>query len=210
MICYDPCMRYQLPRIIRIVFGVLGISSIALEIITLSSENVFHAVNFFSFFTVISNILASSYLIYFGITNNYSVPSQVFRGVVTLYMLMTGAIFALLLSGLENVRLTAVPWDNTVLHYIMPIVVVLDWLLLPPKKPLKRSVILLWITVPVIYVVYTMIRGAFVNWYPYPFLNPSNSSLMQVVLTCIVIAVIGVIAACLLRGVTVRGTKTSR
>jgi hypothetical protein len=176
----------------------------------LSSENVFHAVNFFSFFTVISNILASSYLIYFGITNNYSVPSQVFRGVVTLYMLMTGVIFALLLSGLENVRLTAVPWDNTVLHYIMPIVVVLDWLLLPPKKPLKRSVILLWITVPVIYVVYTMIRGAFVNWYPYPFLNPSNSSLMQVVLTCIVIAVIVVIAACLLRGVTVRGTKTSR
>jgi hypothetical protein len=203
-------MRYQLPRIIRIVFGVLGISSIALEIITLSSENVFHAVNFFSFLTVISNILASSYLIYFGITNNYSVPSQVFRGVVTLYMLMTGVIFALLLSGLENVRLTAVPWNNTVLHYIMPIVVVLDWLLLPPKKPLKRSVILLWITVPVIYVVYTMIRGAFVNWYPYPFLNPSNSSLMQVVLTCIVIAVIVVIAACLLRGVTVRGTKTSR
>lgn len=210
MICYNPCMRYQLPRIIRIVFGVLGISSIALEIITLSSENVFHAVNFFSFFTVISNILASSYLIYFGITNNYSVPSQVFRGVVTLYMLMTGVIFALLLSGLEDVRLTAVPWNNTVLHYIMPIVIVLDWLLLPPKKPLKRSVILLWITVPVIYVVYTMIRGAFVNWYPYPFLNPSNSSLMQVVLTCIVIAVIVVIAACLLRGVTVRGTKTSR
>jgi hypothetical protein len=203
-------MRYQLPRIIRIVFGVLGISSIALEIITLSSENVFHAVNFFSFLTVISNILASSYLIYFGITNNYSVPSQVFRGVVTLYMLMTGVIFALLLSGLENVRLTAVPWNNTVLHYIMPIVIVLDWLLLPPKKPLKRSVILLWITVPVIYVVYTMIRGTFVNWYPYPFLNPSNSSLMQVVLTCIVIAVIVVIAACLLRGVTVRGTKTSR
>ena len=210
MVCYNLSMIYKFPQIIRIAFGLLGISSIALEIITLSSENAFHAVNFFSFFTVISNILASSYLIYFGITNNYSVSSQVFRGAVTLYMLMTGVIFALLLSGLENVRLTAVTWDNTVLNYIMPIVVVLDWLLSPPRKALKRSVILLWITLPVIYIVYTLMRGVFVNWYPYPFLNPSNSSLTQVIITCIVIAVCVVIAAFLLRIVTLKNAKTSR
>ncbi len=192
-------MAHTLTRLTRIAFGLLGFSSIILEIVVLSNEHVFNGINFFSFFTIISNILAAGYLMYFGITNNHSDASQTFRGAVTLYMLMTGVIFALLLSGLDNVRLTAVPWDNTVLHYIMPIVLVVDWLLSPPRKSLKRNVILAWITLPCVYILYTLIRGAVVGWYPYPFLNPSLSSYGQVIFTSAIIAIFVVGAAFLLR-----------
>lgn len=182
-------------QIARIAFGFLGLSSVLIEIIVLNSEKLFNIVNFFSFFTIISNVLAGIYLIYFGFTNNHSMRSQTIRGAVTLYMLMTGIIFAVLLAGLEEVRLTAVPWDNLVLHYIMPIVVVLDWVIEPPKKVMTRKVILIWIALPLLYVFYTLIRGSLVGWYPYPFLNPSLSSYVQVLLTSAVIAIFVIVAA---------------
>lgn len=182
-------------RFARVLLGTLGLSSVLVEIIVLTNEGVFNAPNFFSFFTILSNIFAATFFIYFGLTDNQSLKTQVVRGAVTLYMLMTGVIFALLLSGIENIRLTAVPWDNLVLHYIMPIVVVGDWLLNPPKKPLPRKAVYFWIVFPVAYVIYTLVRGAAVNWYPYPFLNPITSSYIQVVLTSVIIAVFVIVAA---------------
>jgi hypothetical protein len=47
--------------------------------------------------------------------------------------------------------------------------------------------------------VYTLIRGHYTNWYPYPFFNPNLSSYMQVLLTSAVIAVFVIIAALILR-----------
>jgi hypothetical protein len=190
-------------RGIRVLLGLLGLSSIIIEIAVLSHEGVFNASNFFSFFTILSNLFAAIFLIYFGVTNNFSHKTQIIRGAVTLYMLMTGVIFAMLLAGLENVRLTAVPWDNLILHYIMPIVVVGDWVLSPPKKTLPRKVVALWIVFPILYVLYTLVRGSMVSWYPYPFLDPSGSSYAQVVGISLVISVFVLITAYALRFYTV-------
>ena len=176
-------------RTARVGFGALGLSSILIEIIVLSNEGVFSAFNFFSFFTILSNLFAGLFLIYFGISNSNSNKSQLLRGAITLYMLMTGVIFAVLLAGLENARLTAVPWDNLVLHYIMPIVLVLDWLFNPPTKRISAKAVWLWAIFPIAYVVYTLIRGSIVAWYPYPFLNPATSSYQQVIVTSLVLAV---------------------
>ena len=186
-------------RSTRVLLGLLGLSSIIIEVIVLNHEGVFNAANFFSFFTIISNFIAAAYFIYFGVTNSASRKSQFFRGAITLYMLMTGVIFALLLSGIENIRLTAVPWDNLVLHYLMPIAIVGDWLLNPPKRSTSYRSVGLWVIFPVTYVAYTLIRGPIVGWYPYPFLNPSTSSYAQVAITSIIIAVFVAVAALGLR-----------
>jgi len=77
----------------------------------------------------------------------------------------------------------------------MPIVVVGDWLLSPPKKSVSYRMVALWIIFPVIYVIYTLIRGAIVTWYPYPFLNPLTSSYLQVAILSVVIAVFVVLVA---------------
>jgi hypothetical protein len=78
-----------------------------------------------------------------------------------------------LLAGIEGVTLTAVPWDNVVLHYIMPVAMLIDFLIDRPERkiPFKKS--LLWLLFPIIYVAYSLIRGTMIGWYPYPFLNPS-------------------------------------
>lgn len=200
-------MNTTFTRGTRVTLGLLGLSSIAIEVAVLTSEGVFNPANFFSFFTILSNLFAALFLIYFGLTNNHSHKTQVIRGAVTLYMLMTGVIFAMLLAGLENVRLTAVPWDNLILHYIMPIVLAGDWVLNPPKKAPPRKVVALWVIFPILYVLYTLVRGSVVSWYPYPFLDPSGSSYTQVAGISLVIAVFVLVAAYGLRFYTVVRSK---
>lgn len=177
-------------RAFRIFFALLGLSALVTEIVVLLSEGTFDPGNFFSFFTVLSNIAAVSVLAYFGLKKNPSKAAESFRAAATLYMVMTGVIFAILLSGITEVRLTATPWDNIVLHYIMPIVVAVDWLL-RPSKAVVFSVknMLVWLSVPVLYVAYSLVRGLVVDWYPYPFLNPRTSSYLTVLVVVCVLAV---------------------
>jgi hypothetical protein len=67
------------------------------------------------------------------------------------------------------------PWVNVVVHYIMPVAVVLDWFLDPPRSSLTPRQLGYWLIYPLAFLVYTLMRGAAVGWYPYPFLNPSKA-----------------------------------
>lgn len=160
----------------KLFFGLLALSSVLTEIVVLSDRGKLVPVNFFSFFTIESNIFAASALLLGAVmVGRTKQPSwlPMIRGAATLYMVMTGVIFSVLLSGL-NVQLTAIPWDNIVLHYIMPVVLVIDWIVDPPKKKMSFRQGLVWIIFPLVYVFYTLVRGALVGWYPYPFLNPAT------------------------------------
>jgi FAR-17a/AIG1-like protein len=87
-------------------------------------------------------------------------------------MAIVGLVFAVLL---RNVDLGALlPWVNFVLHYVMPVAIVLDWLVRPPVSKLKPGNILLAMVFPAAYLAYVVLRGASTGWYPYPFLNPAN------------------------------------
>ena len=192
-------------------FALLALSSILLEIVTLIGRSAFDAGNFFSFFTVLSNLFAVVVLLCSAICtyrNRSSVALDVLRGGSTLFMVLTGVVFAILLSDLDPALLTAVPWDNTVLHYIMPIVLFVDWLIDPPKSRLRYRHAVMWLLFPLAYVVYTLIRGPIVDWYPYPFLNPANGGYMQVFVICIGISVFTFLAALLIRGMSLRLVRT--
>ena len=78
----------------------------------------------------------------------------------------------MLLSGTDVD--TAIPWVNSVVHQLMPIVLVVDWLIDPPAGRLTMRQGLLWLSYPAVWIVYILIRGAIVGLYPYPFLNPAN------------------------------------
>ena len=178
---------------IKIGFGLLAISAIVNEITVLVSRGQFDLANFFSFFTIESNLFAAIILLYSGnyVLTKHAPSSRLnwLRGASTLYMAITGIIFSLLLAGLENVQLTAVPWDNTVLHYIMPIAVVGLWFIDPPKQTFSYTKSLIWILFPLGYGVYTWIRGAITGWYPYPFMNPDISGIGGLIVVSISIAI---------------------
>lgn len=159
----------------KLFFGLLGFSAVVTEIAVLTERGVFDAANFFSYFTIQTNILAAVMLFAAaGMTfaGKKSGRFEDWRGAVTLYILIVGIGFAILLSGLEGVRFTAIAWDNIVLHYIMPAAVLADWVVDPPRRKIKFTRIVPWMGFPAAYMVYTLARGAATGWYPYPFLNP--------------------------------------
>ena len=92
------------------------------------------------------------------------------RGGAVVYMTVTGVVFSVLLSG-TNVD-TAIPWVNDVVHEVMPIVMVADWLLDPPRSRLTLRDGLLWLSYPAAWLVYTLIKGPIVDKYPVPVRGP--------------------------------------
>ena len=130
--------------------------------------------DYFSYFTVLSNLFAAAMLLYGGLrpARERSRTVELLRGASVVYILTTGIVYLLLLSG----HAPAYPWVNAILHYLMPVAVTLDWLLDPPHVPLEPArTIVLWMVFPVLYIIYTLVRGAIVDWYPYLFVNPHRS-----------------------------------
>jgi hypothetical protein len=98
-------------------------------------------------------------------------------------MAVTGVVYFLLLRGIEVN--TSIPWVNSVVHQIMPVVVLADWLIDPPATRLTMRRGLLWLSFPLLWIIYTLIRGPIVQWYPYPFLNPANGGYVSLALYCV-------------------------
>lgn len=174
---------------VRIGFGILTFSAVITQLFT-SIHLGRSIVNFFSFFTIESNILAGAILLItglYGLSKRRVDRFDFLRGAATLYMGMTGIIYLLLLSGNEVALQTTTPWVNMVLHYIMPVVMLIDWLATPPVKAIRLERALWWLAFPALYLVYSFTRGSFVDWYPYPFINPLNTEWQAIVATCLVI-----------------------
>jgi hypothetical protein len=127
--------------------------------------------DYFSYFTVLSNLFAAAVLLYGALRpgRERSRTVELLRGAAVVYILTTGTVYLILLSG----RTPSYPWVNAILHYLMPVAVTLDWLLDPPRVHLDLArTVVLWMAFPVLYILYTLARGAIVNWYPYFFVNP--------------------------------------
>lgn len=166
----------------KVFFALLGFSALVTEVVASVERGIFNPANFFSYFTVQVNIIVFVVFLLSAlfIALNKAKKLDVLRTATTVYIVIVGVGFSILLSGLENVVLTAVPWDNTVLHYIIPVAVFVDYLIDRPKTKMSFKKLLVWLLFPIAYVTYSLIRGAVGGWYPYPFLNPNNSSYLHV------------------------------
>lgn len=172
---YNEVMIKSKPFLVgyKLFFALLGFSAVLTEAVVSIERGIFNPANFFSYFTIEANTLAILSLLVGAIylAAGKSAKVQTFRAAVAVYMVIVGLGFSFLLAGLDPSVLTAVPWDNTVLHYIMPIAVLVDFLIDRPKQkiPFKKAV--LFLLFPIAYLAYSMLRGYFTGWYPYPFLN---------------------------------------
>lgn len=188
----------------RVLLALLGLSAVLTEIVTLIERGHLVAANFFSFFTIESNLFACAVLLGSAIAPVRSRRLDLFRGASTVFMVTVFVVFAVLLAGLEASVLTAVPWDNTVLHQIVPVAVLVDWLLEPPSERIGPRYAALWLTAPIVYVTYSLVRGPLVGWYPYPFLDPGTAGYGRVALVSLSIALFVVTVAWLVTRVRPR------
>ena len=166
-------------RWFRLGFAILGLTAVIVQL--MKSTNV---ANFFSFFTIQSNIIGIVMLFIGAIwapreTRNWSLA----RGGAAIYLMLTGVIYNTLLVDITESLQTTIPWVNDVLHKILPIVMLVDLVVVPMANRIRWREATVWVVYPILYLVYSLIRGAIVDWYPYPFLDPrGDGSYLKVAL----------------------------
>ncbi len=156
-------------NLIRIVGAGLGWFAILAQYWLSTAEHGFVAgsVNYFSFFTILSNIIVALAFTLPG-SKIFSRPGV--RTAIAVYIFVVGTIFFFLLRKLFHP--VGLGWYvNIILHYTMPPLYILDWVLFVPKRNLTYQSIPYWLIYPVVYCAWTLAHGAVSGYYPYPFLN---------------------------------------
>ena len=188
----------------RIVLCVLGWVSIILGLINrgislTGGEDVFLAFsNHFSYFTIQSNLMVLIWLtiaiIYNNRENKPKILGAIPRGAVTVYITVTFLIFAIILAPGYIPQGLAL-YTNTISHYILPIAFIIDWAFTETEKKYEWRYDVYWLIYPILYLIYTLVRGAITNFYPYFFLDLNVLSVIE-----LVVYVIGLIILFLILG----------
>jgi hypothetical protein len=130
--------------------------------------------NFFSYFTILSNLLIAlslTFSIFLPKTKTGIFFSSLsVQTAITLYVFIVALVYNIVLRGIWIVTGWQLIVDN-MLHVLNPILNILYWLRYSEKEKLSWKDGIYWTIFPFLYLIYSLIRGVITNWYPYPFLN---------------------------------------
>ncbi len=140
-------------------------------------------INFFSFFTVLTNTLAAVVLSYTLVkrpsaAQRFFLAPAVSSG-IAVSIVVVGVAYNLLLRHLwqpEGFQFIA----DELLHDVMPVLFVLYWWRCVPKGQLRLTHIGLWVIYPLVYFGYALLRGDLLGQYQYPFIDVSTLGYPQV------------------------------
>lgn len=160
----------------------------------------FSLANYLSYFTIESNIVGVVVLLVGGVADPGGRRWQVIRGAAALYLLITGVVYAVLLANIDV--MLSDRWINDVLHRVLPIVLIADWVLVPARLEIGARLIGGWLIYPAVYGIYSLVRGPIAHWYPYPFLDPRGQGYPSLLLGLVILAIVFALlaAAVLLAG----------
>ena len=135
------------------------------------------SINFLSYFTIQCNLLVALSLT-FTILTPHSKAGKFFsslsaQSAIAVYIFIVCLVYNFILRGLF--AWTGWHWfvDN-MLHVVIPILYIIYWLLYRTRETLHWRDGIYWTFYPLVYLVYSLVRGSMVQWYPYPFLHAGN------------------------------------
>jgi uncharacterized membrane protein len=145
-------------------------------------------VRFFGYFTILSNALVAytSWTIALGRDRDTALW-RLLRIDALIGITVTFVVVQVLLKGLVELHGADLLADK-LLHVVVPALAVIGWLVFGPRERVRRSDLLPALVPPVLWLVYTLVRGEIVDWYPYPFLDAGEHGYASVAATCLAIA----------------------
>ena len=170
------------------------LASIVWQITSRVINNVFRPEEYFSYFTIQTSLIAIVTLAVAGwfawngrketrVLNLVRLSTVTFTVVVTL-------VYNLLLRGLaDDPKDGGYVWPvlpNEILHVWAAIFMLIDWILSSRRINLRIRTIFWVLVFPLAWLVYSVIRGLIVNWWPYWFINPNEPAGITGMLTYIV------------------------
>ncbi len=136
---------------------------------------------FFSFFTIISNLLIALCLTGVALApdRKHFWNQPFYQTALAVYIIVVAAVYAALLQDLWDPHGLTLLADR-LFHKVLPVLYVSYWLMLAPRGTLRFVDPLWWQIFPFLYMTYTLARGAVTGDYPYPFLNVARMGYSRV------------------------------
>lgn len=169
-------------------------------------------IRFFGFFTILTNILVAVCFAILAVKPIdkrgpfFARPSTVTA--LTVFIAVVGIVYNVILRFLWSPQGLQFIVDE-LLHSVMPVLFIVYWFIFVPKQSLKWKNILPWLIYPTAYCIYSLVRGAMVNWYPYPFLDVNILGYNKVLFNIVGMMILFVIIALLLVGIAKQITNRS-
>jgi len=148
-------------------------------------------IRFFSFFTILTNLLVALYFTSrIPIFKKVSIRQMTNKGTITaltVFILVVGLVYQLVLrqtwhpTGFQRIV-------DELLHSVMPVFVLLYWLSFADIADIKFNNLKNWLWFPGLYFVHILIRGLFSDFYPYPFINALEIGYVQVIVNCLIVS----------------------
>lgn len=129
---------------------------------------------FFSFFTILTNILVALFLT----ASAFRLKGFPFKLLLKNGTLTAITAFIVIVSLVYQIALRSI-WDPTglqlvvdeLLHTIIPLFMLIYWFFTIEKDDLQLMPVFYWLLYPVFFIIFILVRGHFSGYYPYPFLN---------------------------------------
>ena len=139
--------------------------------------------NVLSYFTILSNLLVALSLTFSTFLNGTKLgnffPILSVKTAIALYIFVVFVVYNIVLRGIWKPTGWQLFLDN-MLHVVIPISYILYWIFFVKKQKLRWKHGFFWLIFPLIYLIYSLIRGAIVHWYPYPILDAQKLGYEQV------------------------------
>jgi hypothetical protein len=143
------------------------------------------ALNTFTFFTILSNLLVGAAVVLLVIKpHRSSFTFSVFRLIGVVAIAVTGIVYHVALAGLFDLQ----GWErlgDQLVHTAVPLLAVIGWLWWGPRGLTSWRIVRWSLVFPIGWLGFTLIRGAFVKWYPYPFVDVTRLGYGGTLLNCV-------------------------
>jgi len=125
----------------------------------------------FNTFTVQSNLIVGVTTFLLVLSPRRSSPVFATARLIGIVAItVTGIVYHVALASVLDLQ----GWDqlgNQLVHTIVPLLAVVGWLAFGPRGLTSARVAWVSLLFPVLWLTFTLIRGAVVHWYPYPFID---------------------------------------
>lgn len=172
----------KLSQIYKILIIIIGIISIIFS--TGLLDNNFNT-SIFIMFTTISNILCVIYYLINIITKK---TYPFFYGLIIMSITLTFLVAEFVLKmSFSFASFSSLSFLG--LHYLVPIMTIVDYLLFAKKGKFKKTYPLMWLVFPLAYFIICLITKT----YTYPFIDVNNLGISKVITNSLIIAIFFII-----------------
>ncbi len=173
------------------------IAQLVLIILNRQADILETVIRFFSFFTILTNILVALFFscrIFSPRIINFSPRNETVTALAS-FIFIVGFIYQIILRGIWEPTGLQLLVDE-LLHTIIPLFFLIYWAVFTKKISFPKMMV--WLIYPVVYIIFILLCGHFSSYYPYPFLDIPTLGTARVlqntgVIFLLILAVMGIL-----------------